>query len=204
MGVEEKHQDDLAQSRKCREDNLTRHNRRMIVLGMQHQHETSDMALRQRNEVNALSRVNDEKQATQAANMVVLKGRNQEKRDDLCRLMCQTEALEAQMQVETVRYFGLAERVKQERPAMRKYAELQHVTEMQLSAQMGRIRAIQEELAVGRSNNAAAKQTTNSLKELRRRLNAVLSDQENRARRVSRQVSAIAKINKTLLEKHQR
>merc|ERR1712212_1090472 len=202
--IEEKHQGDLLQSRKSRERHLAQHNRRMVVLGMQHQHETGDMALRQRDEVNELVRVNDEKQATQAANMVVLKGKNQEKMNDLCRIMRETEVLEAQMEAVTVRYFGLAERVKQERPAMRSYAELQHVTQLQLTAQMGRIRAIQEELAVGRANNAAAKQPTNSLKALRRRLKAMLSDQENRARRVSRQVAAIAKINKALLEKHQR
>merc|ERR1712212_781264 len=125
------------------------------------------------------------------------------KMDDLCRRMCQTEALEAQIEAATIRYFGLAERVKQERSAMRNYAELQHVTEIQLNVQMGRIRAIQEELAVGRSNNVAAEQSTNSLRGLRRRLKAILSDQENRRRRVCRQVSAIAKINSTLLGKHQ-
>merc|ERR1712212_1113433 len=61
--VEEKYQDDLAQSRKSRERNLARHNGRMLVIGMQQQHEADDMEQRHRNEVNGLSRANEEKQA---------------------------------------------------------------------------------------------------------------------------------------------
>merc|ERR1712087_872819 len=136
-----------------------------------------------------MKRGNDEKQATQAANMVALKGKNQHKMDKLCGLMRQTEQLEAQIEADTLRYFRLAERVKHERSAMRDYANLQRMTETQLSAQMQHIRAIQEELAVGKRDDPSAKQASNSLKEMRRRLKAMLSAQENRKRRMCRQLA---------------
>merc|ERR1712087_534875 len=145
--VEEKYQADLSQARKSREEKLAQHQGRMVAMCVQHQHESDDMEQRQTFEVTELKRVNDEKQATQAANMVALKGKNQHKMDKLCGLMRQTEQLEAQIEADTLRYFRLAERVKHERSAMRDYANLQRMTETQLSAQMQHIRAIQEELA---------------------------------------------------------
>merc|ERR1719295_1880505 len=153
----------------------------------QHQHETGDMELPQHNEVETLSRANEEKAAKEAKKMKVLKGRNQSKMDDMCRLMQKIDDLEQQIEAKTEHFFALADKVKDERAAMRSYEELARMTEKSLTVQMTHIRAIREEIAESQ-RKAAKVTTTGSIKELHKTFKTLMAEQDRTRRRMSRQI----------------
>jgi len=203
-GIEQKHQSELTTARQNRADNLTRHNKNMTTMGVQHKHETDDLRLRQRNEVDAQGRANNAKSATQTANLKMLKGKNQDTMDDMCRVMRQTEDLEAAVEASTERYFVLADKVKDQRAVMRCHAELQILTETLLNTQMEYIRLVGKEVADARINYAEAAQSTSSLKKQRKHIKAIIAEQESLRRCVSRQMNAFGKVNDKLVDRHTR
>merc|ERR1719391_1124911 len=203
FAIEQKHEVDLSAARHSREENLARHRGKMAAMEFQHQHETDEMELRQQNEVEALGRANEEKAAKEAKKMRALKGRNQSKMDDMCRLMQKIDALEAQIEAKTERFFALADKVKDERAAMRSYEELARMTEKSLTVQMTHIRAVREEIA--ESQRKAAKVTmTGSIKELHKTFKTLMAEQDRTRRRMSRQIDAFEKINNKLLQEYKR
>ena len=85
---------------------------------------------------------------------------------------------------------------------MRSLAELQRITDEALNAQMDHIRAAQQEFTAGHRYDVSANLATTSIEELRKRLNAIESEQERRRRFVRKKIAAIRKICGSLLEKH--
>merc|ERR1712129_176045 len=201
--IEAKHQSDLSAARQNRADNLSRHKHRMAAMGAQQKYETDEMELRQRNEVSAQGQINDEKSATESANMKALKGKNQNAIDEMCRLMRKTEELEDAVEASTVRFFVLADKVRDQSAVMRFYEDLTRLTESLLTKQMTNIRAVDREIAITRRNLESA-QSLDSVKELRKHLKAILAEQESLRKRISRQMDAFDKVNEKLLAKHSR
>merc|ERR1719391_1855761 len=151
-------------------------------MSIQHKHETDEIELRQRNEVDAQRKANDAKAATQAMDMKALKGRNQSKMDEMCRVMRQIDVLEAQIEASTARFFVLADKVRDERAAMCSYDDLKLLTEDSLAVQMKHIRAIRE--AIEESERKAAKVTTEgSLKELLKVFKTLQAERDRTRRR---------------------
>merc|ERR1719391_150685 len=203
FAIEQKHEVDLSAARHSREKNLARHRGKMAAMEFQHQHETDEMELRQHNEVETLSRANEEKAAKEAKKMKTLKGRNQSKMDCMCRLMTKIDALEAQIEAKTEHFFVLADKVKDERAAMRSYEELARMTEKSLTVQMTHIRAVREEIAESQ-RKAAKVTTTGSIKELYKTFKTLMAEQERTRRRISRRIDAFEKLNNKLLEEYKR
>merc|ERR1719334_1393085 len=206
--IERKHETDLSSARQNRAENLTRHNHRMAEMSEQHKHETGVMELRQRTEVGALERANEAKAETEALNMAELKGKNQCKMDEMCVLMRRSAELEAQIEANTERFFVLAEQVEKEKELMRVYDELQRLTLISVSAQMKIIDSLREEMATAERNYATAAQRaeieTATLEELEQILAAITGERKRVLRRMSRQIDALEKMNKKMLEKHDR
>merc|ERR1719391_1676061 len=201
FAIEQKHEVDLSAARHSREENLARHRGKMAAMEFQHQHETDEMEIRQQNEVEALGRANEEKAAKEAKKMKALKGRNQSKMDDMCRLMQKIDALEEQIEAKTEHFFTLADKVKDERAAMRSYEELARMTEKSLTVQMTHVRAVREEIAESQ-RKAAKVTTTGSIKELHKTFKTLMAEQARTRRRMSRQIDAFEKINNKLLQEY--
>merc|ERR1712013_919167 len=201
--IEQKHQGDLSAARQNRADNLSRHNDRMDEMDAQHKHEVDETELRQRNEVSAQNRTNDTKAATESADMSALKGKNQDAMDEVCRLMRETEGLEAAVEASTARFFVLADKVRDQSAVMRSHEDLQRLTESLLRKRMGNIRAVDKEITRANRNLEAA-QSMATAKELRKHLKAILAEQESLRKRIIRQMDAFDKVNDKLLEKHPR
>merc|ERR1712129_14899 len=201
--IEQKHQSDLSAARQNRAENLSRHKHRMAAMGAQQKDETDEMELRQRKEASAQGQINDEKAATESANMKALKGKNQNAMDEMCRLMRKTEELEDAVEASTVRFFVLADKVRDQSAVMRFYEDLTRLTESLLTKQMTNIRAVDREIAITRRNLESA-QSLDSVKELRKHLKAILAEQESLRKRISRQMDAFDKVNEKLLAKHSR
>merc|ERR1719334_958752 len=207
--IEEKYQTDLKAARQSREKNLTRHNRRMAEQSVQHKHETAKMELRQRNEVSAFGRSNEAKAETEASDLKELKGKNQSKMDDMCRLMRRSDDLEAQLEASTERFFVLADKVESEKALMRTYDELTRLTGTLLTAQLKIIHSLRDELAdVGKNYEATLiskdDEEAGTLKALTKQFEAIIDEQDRVRRRVSREIDAFDKINRKLLEAHDR
>jgi len=199
--IEQKHQTDLTTVRQHRAENLARHKLGMAALSVEHKHETDEMERRQRNAVDALSKDNNAKAATQATKMNELKGRNQSKMDCMCALMRQIDELEAQIANSTERFFALAEKVEDERATMRSFEELTRLTQSVLAAQMEHIRCVREEMAA--SQRKAEKVTTEgSVKELLKVFKTLMAEQDRTRRRMSRHIDAFEKANAKLLAKY--
>merc|ERR1712176_677956 len=202
--TEQKHQRDLAQSRQNRADDLKRHNHQMAALSVRHTLEADNQKKRQQNEVSAQRKSNDAKEATQKANMTALKSKNQTAMDEMCRLMRATERLEAEIEASTERFFVLADEVNEQRTAMHSFVELQKNTETLLSTQMECLRRVRTEVKNTQKKCTEAAQTTGSLKELQKRLKALIGEREGLRRRVGRQMDLFAKVNDKLLSTHAR
>merc|ERR1711997_768507 len=202
--TEKKHQSDLTQSRQNRADNLKRHNHQMAAMGVQHTLETDNQKKRQRNEVSAQRMSNDAMAATQTANMTALKGKNQDAMDEMCRLMRATEKIEIEVEASTEHFFVLADKVNDQRTAMRSYVELQKNTESLLSTQMDCLQRVRTEVKNAQKKYTEAAQTTGSLKVLQKRLKAIVGERESLRRRISRQMDMFVKVNDKLLNTHAR
>jgi len=206
--IERKHETDLSSARQNRAANLTRHNHKMAEMGAQHKHERDEMKVRQHSEVDEQSSANDANAANEAERMKSLEGKNQSKMDRMCVLMRRTAELEAQIEANTERFFVLAEQVEKEKELMRVYDELQRLTLISVSAQMKIIGELHEEMATAERNYAAATQRaeieTATLEELEQILDAITSERKRVLRRMSRQIDALEKMNKEMLEKHDR
>merc|ERR1711951_113040 len=135
--------------------------------------------------------------------MKALKGRDQSKMDDMCRLMQKIDALEEQIEAKTEHFFALADKVKDERAAMRSYEELARMTEKSLTVQMTHIRAVREEIEDSQ-RKAAKVTTTGSIKELYKTFKTLMAEQERTRRRISRQIEAFEKVNNKLLQEYKR
>jgi len=202
--TEQKHQSELAQSRQNRGSDLRRHNHEMAAMGVQHTLETDNQKQRQRNEVDAQGRANDAEAATQTANMMALKGKNQTAMDEMCRLMRATEKLETAVDASRERFFVLADKVNDQSTVLCSHAELQKSTATLLSTQMEYLRRVHTQINVARKKRSEADQTTGSLKELQKRLKVIRGERESLRRRVSRQMNVFAKVNDKLLGTHAR
>ena len=163
------------------------------------------MEVRQLHEVDDLGRANEAKKATQTADVRALKGRNQSKMDNMCRIMQQTQVLEARLEASTERYFELARQVNHERAEVRRWADLEVESEAQLTVQMKHISALQREVATAKSWKKYARgvDEITSLEKLYPLLEKILAAQKNYRRRVGREISSIANINGALLAKHE-
>merc|ERR1740131_140172 len=181
-----------------------RHNRQMAAMGIRHTHETHKMEVRQLHEVDELGRANDAKKATQTADVRTLKGRNQSKMDNMCRVMQQTQVLEARLEASTERYFELARQVNHERAEMRRFADLEVESEAQLTVQMKHITALQREVASKSwKKYARGVDEITSLEKLYPLLDKIIAAQKQYRRRVGREVTSIAKSAPLILAKHE-
>merc|ERR1719385_521820 len=199
---------DLKAARQSREKNLTRHNRRMAEQSAQHQRETDVQELRQRNEVSALGRANEAKADTEAWDLRELKGRNQSKMHEMCRLMRRTDELEAQLEASTQRFFALADKVESEKALKRTYDELKRMTGTVLSAQMKIIDSLREELVDVHKNYEASLISKDgeagTLEALEKQFNAIIDEQDRVRGKISREIDEFDKITRKLLEAHNR
>merc|ERR1712013_806597 len=152
--------------------------------------------LRQKNEVAAQGRINDAKAATERANMTTLKDKNQSAMDEMCRLMRETEELEAAVEASTERFFALADKVRDQSVLMRCYDDLQRMTGALLTKQMENIGTVRKEIAITHMNLEGA-HSLSSVKGLRKHLKMVLAEQESLRKRVSR--DAFEKVNDKML-----
>merc|ERR1719250_2242 len=161
------------------------------------------MELRHENEVEALSRANDEKAATQNKAQMAMKGKNQLAMDEMCARMKQIDTLEARIEASTERFFALAAKIEDERAEMRRFEELKRMTEKSLAVQMKHIRCVREEIE--KSQRRAEEVTCEgSLKELQKEYEALIAERKKTRRRMSRQIDAFEEVNNRLLEKYNR
>merc|ERR1711951_130694 len=164
--------------------------------------------LRQQNEMNALSRANEAKAETEASSIAKLKGKNQSKMDNMCRLMRRTDELEAQLEASTDRFFVLGDKVENEKAMMRTFEELQRLTATLLTAQMKIIGTLRKELEGVRDNYEAAEDVMDTeqstLKALHKQFKAIHAEQDRVRRRMSREIEVFDKITNKLLEKYER
>ena len=153
------------------------------------------MELRQHNEVSALNRAHEAKAETEASDLIELKGRNQSKMDDMCRLMRRTDELEAQLEASTQRFFALAEKVESEKALKRTYDELKRMTSTVLSAQMKIIDSLREELVDVHKNFEAALISKDgeagTLKALEKQFNAIIDEQDRVRGKISREIDEL-------------
>ena len=201
LAIEQKYQADLMATRISGAKNLNLHNLEMAAMDFQHKHETDEMSMRQRNQVDALSRANDAKAATQTKEMKALKDGNQWKMDDMCALMREIDTLEAQLAASTERFFALAEKIEDERATMRSFEELARLTESVMAAQMKHIRCVREEMAEAQ-RKAEKVSVEGSVKELHKVFKTLMADQDRSRNRMSRHIDAFEKANQKLLAKY--